>query len=179
VTPEVIASQHPFTDDFHCGRVSAIGRGNPHEERPPDEGELMLRYNFSTFVLQRRINQPFHTVSHTIANPAIFGANCEIATSLRLDSAFRCVDAYPTPVFRADASLLSESGRRVSRVEVELSPWTPTADTELLIRPAAAHPERWSGSRARRYFSHAHQGADGLTALLLTTTVSPAVTVRR
>jgi hypothetical protein len=138
----------------------------------------MLRYNFSTFVLQRRINQPFDTVSHTIANPAIFGADCVIATSLRLDSAFRCVNAYPSAVFRADASLLSERGRPVARVEVELSPWAPTTDTELVIRPAASHPERWTGSRARRYFVHAHQSADGLTALLLAASVSPAVTAR-
>ena len=138
----------------------------------------MLRYNFSTFVLQRRINRPFSVLSRTIANPAIFGANCAVSSSLRLDSSFRCVEAYPTPVFRADASLLSERGKPMARVEVELSPWSATTDTELVVRPAAAHPERWTATRARRYFAHAHESADSLTALLLTTTVSPAVTAR-
>jgi hypothetical protein len=158
--------------------VAAIGRGNPHEERPPDEGELMLRYTFSTFVLQRRINQPFDVVSHTIANPAIFGADCVVSSSpqgaIRLESAFRGAG----PAFRADATLLNARGKRVAGVEVEVSAWSAAADTELLIRPIAKHPERWTGPRARRYFAHAHQSADGLTALLLTTTVSPAVTAR-
>ena len=142
----------------------------------------MLRYNFSTFVLQRRINRPFEALAHTIANPAIFGADCVISSSsegaIRLDGAFRGVSTSPSSVLRANASLLSERGRRVGRVEVELSPWTATTDTELLIRPTAAHPERWTGPRARRYFAHAHRSADGLTALLLATTVSPAVTAR-
>jgi hypothetical protein len=142
----------------------------------------MLRYNFCTFVLQRRINRPFDTISHVTANPAIFGADCVISSSpngaIRLDSAFRCVDAYPSAVFRADASLLGARGKRIARVEIELSPWAPCADTELLIRPTASHPERWTGPRARRYFAHAHQSVDGLTTLLLTTTVSPAVSVR-
>jgi hypothetical protein len=144
----------------------------------------MLQFNFSTFVLQRRINRPYSQLANTIANPEIFGADCVIASgpagSLRLDSSFRRVETIPASVFRATATMFGPSGQRIAPVEIELSAWSVTSDTELIVRPSAAHPERWMRSRTRRYFEAAHRSADGLTALLLHSvpTASPVVTAR-
>jgi hypothetical protein len=50
--------------------------------------------------------------------------------------------------------------------EIELTPWSATA-TELVLRPAARAPHRWSGRRRRRWYSAAHTAADALRHDLL------------
>lgn len=45
--------------------------------------------------------------------------------------------------------------------EIELTPWSATA-TELVLRPAARAPHRWSGRRRRRWYAAAHTAADAL-----------------
>ena len=61
-------------------------------------------------------------------------------------------------------------------MEIEIGPWSEV-DIELLIRPRARHPERWSGRRLRRYFAQAHRSADDLTHLLCNATYEGVVHV--
>jgi hypothetical protein len=136
----------------------------------------------ATFVLQRRITQPFARSQRTIANPAVFGAGSVLAEgpsgSLVLDGPFRPVLVDPRATWLAAASLRAphgrsagtsdrpSGGRRIAAVEVEIGPWSADS-TELLLRPVARAPHLWSGRRLCRYFAAAHAGADALTALLL------------
>ena len=133
----------------------------------------MIRLDWQTFVLQRRINRPSVNVMRTITNPAVFGAGSVVSGdrdgALQLDEPFRRVDSYPEPVWRARARLLARHGRLLAPVEIEISPWS-TLDTQLLLRPQARNPYRWSGRRMRRYFAHAHRHVDDLTQLLWSTT---------
>ncbi|MDZ4827335.1 MAG: hypothetical protein SGJ13_12865 [Actinomycetota bacterium] len=50
--------------------------------------------------------------------------------------------------------------------EIELTPWTETS-TELVVRPTARAPHRWSARRRRRWYTGAHSAADALRADLL------------
>jgi hypothetical protein len=121
----------------------------------------------STYVLQRRINRPPDAVSRIIANSVVFGPDCVVASDtdgeLRLERAFRPVPGSPG-YLRADAQLVG-SRRRIARVELEISPWSENA-TELVLRPLAKHPERWSARRLRSYFARAHDAADHFARLL-------------
>jgi hypothetical protein len=130
-------------------------------------------FHWQTFVLQRRINRPPLNVIRTIANPAVFGAgsvlSCDQEGAIRLDAPFRRIDLYPDPVWRAPARLLTGHARRIAAVEIEISRWSAT-DTQLLLRPNARNPYRWSGRRIRRYFTHAHRRVDDFTHLLLSAT---------
>jgi hypothetical protein len=133
----------------------------------------MMLLDWQTFVLQRRIDRPPINVNRTIANRAVFGAGTVLSGdqsgALRLDEPFRRVDTYREPVWRAPARLLGAHGRCIAAVEIEISPWS-TVDTQLLLRPRARSPYRWSGRRMRRYFTHAHRRVDDLTQLLTSTT---------
>jgi hypothetical protein len=130
----------------------------------------MTVLTWQTFVLQRRIGAPPEKVLRTIGNSAVFGAGTVLSSDddgvLRLDEPFRRADAYSEPVWRAHARLLGARRRVIARVEIEISPWS-AIDTQLLIRPRARNPERWSGRRLRRYFFQAHRSADELTHLLV------------
>ena len=55
--------------------------------------------------------------------------------------------------------------RSLVRFELEINAWDDRS-TELLVRPRARRPYRWSGSRLRQYFDVAHATADALTLLL-------------
>ncbi len=131
----------------------------------------MMLLDWSTFVLERRINRPFGPVIRTITNPAVFGPGCVVSSdpdgALRLDEAFHRIDMFRHTVWRAHATLLDTRGRRIAAVEIEIGPWSSTSDTHLVLRPRARRPEEWSRPRLRRYFAHAHVRADGLTHLLL------------
>ncbi|HEY5171199.1 MAG TPA: hypothetical protein VIK54_05675, partial [Acidimicrobiia bacterium] len=133
----------------------------------------MMMLDWQTFVLQRRIDRPPIYVNRTIANPAVFGPGSVLSGdqngALRLDEPFRRVDTYREPVWRSHAQLLGAHGRRIAAVEIEISPWS-TIDTQLLLRPRARSPYRWSGRRMRRYFAHAHRRVDDVSQLLLSTT---------
>ena len=127
----------------------------------------MILLDRSTYVLQRRINCPPDAVSRIIANSVVFGPDCVVASDddgeLRLDGAFRPVPGSPGSL-RADAQLVGPR-RRIARVELEISPWSDGA-TELVLRPSAKHPERWSARRLRSYFVRAHDAADHFARLL-------------
>lgn len=128
-----------------------------------------------TFVLQRRINNcPMVQVTRTIRNAASFGAGKMLSSRgtgvLRLDEPFVRLDVYAEPTWRAPGRLVGRY-ERAARVELEISAWSDT-DTELLLRPLARNPLRWSGRRLRRYFLLAHQGADDLTELLVAITAT-------
>ena len=129
----------------------------------------MTMLDWQTFVLQRRINRPSAEVLHAISNPAVFGSGAVLSSdangALRLEEPFRRVARFGSSAWRANARLMQPHGRRLAAVEIEISPWSEV-DTELLIRPRARHPERWSGRRLRRYFAQAHRSADDLTHLL-------------
>src|SRR5437870_1940959 len=119
----------------------------------------MMAFDWQTFVLQRRISRPPINVILAITNSAVFGTgsvlSCDRDGVLRLDEPFRRVDTYTEPVWRANARLLGAHGRLVAAVEIEISPWS-AIDTQMLLRPQARNPNRWSGRRMRRYFAHAH-----------------------
>jgi hypothetical protein len=130
---------------------------------------------WSTFVLQRRVNQPFGAVGRLVCDPWLLHAHAQLAlgddATLQLDAPF----GVKFPVFgvegaswTAPASLYARGHRR-ERVEIELSAWDERA-TELLLRPQAQSPHRWYARRVRRYFRVAHRAADALTSVLSTST---------
>lgn len=123
----------------------------------------------TTFVLQRRINRPFRRILRVVSNPEIFGPSCIIASdddgALRLGTRFRPDTLFGAPTLHAQAAL-QVTRRRAIAIEIDVGPWAQSYDTELLLRPRATHPERWSSSTLRRYFARAHRSADALTLLL-------------
>jgi len=143
--------------------------------------EPIIVLDSPTFIVQRRINAPSHRVLRTISNPGVFGAGCVLAAdregSLRLDEAFRRIDLAPRTTWCADARLLVPAGHTIAVVELELGPWS-VDDTELLIRPRARNPQRWSVRRMRRYFHHAHRRADDIARLLTRTSSVEAASSR-
>jgi len=144
----------------------------------------MHELGWQTFVLQRRINdRPTVRVARTVRNAAVFGAGTTLSScddgALRLDESFARVDTYAEPTWRANGRLVRRN-RRVALVQVEISPWSD-ADTQLVLRPRASNPQRWSRRRLRRYFLLAHQCADDFAQLLVDTTAAgqPLPTRRR
>jgi hypothetical protein len=125
--------------------------------------------DWQTYVLQRRINRSPAHVTRVIVNPSVFGSGSFLTDdptgALVLDEPFRRIDAYAEPVWRATGRLLDGRHRALGGVEVEISAWS-AVDTQLLIRPRAQRPDRWSGRRTRAYFASAHRSADGVVHLL-------------
>jgi hypothetical protein len=128
--------------------------------------------DWQTYVLQRRINRPSEHVLRAIANPELFGPGIFLTDDAQgafvLDERFHRIDAYSEPVWRAVGRLLDGRRRSLGAVEIEISAWS-SIDTQLLIRPRARRPERWSGRRTRSYFACAHRSADGFVRLLAAT----------
>jgi hypothetical protein len=115
-----------------------------------------------TFVLQRRIPTAYPQVERVL--------NSDTPPSVELidlpsAEPFEVVTAWPYHSWRSRGLLRDPDGGRVASVEIELGPWSADA-TELLLRPAALHPERWSARRQRQYFRVAHAAADDLAAHL-------------
>ncbi len=133
----------------------------------------MFTLEWQSFVLQRRVNRPPASVLRVIANSAVFGPGCVIAGGrdgvLCLDEPFRRIDFHCDPAWRARGELVGARRRRVAAVEIEISSWSEDA-TQLLIRPRARNPQRWSAQRLRHYFALAHRSADELTHMLTDTT---------
>jgi hypothetical protein len=136
----------------------------------------MTMLNWSTFVLQRRVNQPFGAVGRVVCDPWLLAGGTQIALTgdavLRLDVPF----GVAFPVFGVDgaswstrASIRSRRGHVLERIELDLNVWDEHA-TELLLRPCAHSPHHWRGRRMRRYFRLAHLAADALTGVLSTST---------
>ncbi len=130
---------------------------------------LVMHFNQPMFVLQRRINQPLEAVERVLCDRAVFGAQSTIVLpggpEVTLERAF----GVTFPPFGVDhaswcapAHASTRRGRAVERFDVEINAWDAWS-TELLVRPRARHPYRWSGRRMRRYFAVAHATADALT----------------
>ena len=126
-----------------------------------------------TFVIQRRIMHPLRDVHRGLADRAPLGSVDVVELDgggfLRVDEPFRPVRSLiarqPAPTWCASARLLNDRRRAIAVVEIELSMWSSDS-TELLLRPVARHPERWTGRRMRRYFTLAHGGADSVAGLV-------------
>jgi hypothetical protein len=144
---------------------------------------MMLEW--PTFVVQRRVNVVPAAVLEVVLDRKRWGRGAVVASAhdgaLQLDAPFALAAAGPLSRWRAPARLVTTRGRNVGLVEIEIGVWSPH-DTELVVRPRARHPERWSGRRMRRYFTHAHRRADQLTCMLgataLPSEASPAVLAR-
>jgi hypothetical protein len=131
---------------------------------------------WSTFVLQRRVNQPFGAVGRVVCDPWLLREgtrlNLDDDTVLHLDEPF----GVTFPAFGwegaswfASASICTRRGRRLERVEIELNAWDDHA-TELVVRPRARSPYNWHARHLRRYFRLAHEAADALIQVLATDT---------
>lgn len=123
-----------------------------------------------TLVLSRRIRRPPERVAVVLA--ALVDGRVEPLRDLTPFERRACGAARPA---ERTATALLRTGRTVERVELEIGPWSATA-TELRLRPAARHPERWSGRRVERYFAEAHRAADAVVARLETLAPAPPVT---
>jgi len=133
----------------------------------------MMMLNWPTFVLQRRINQPLAAVEHVLCDPMLLRAGVTLPlgvdkTYVSLDKSFG-VTFPPFGVegasWCAPASVRTRRGRTALRFELEINQWDANS-TELLVRPRAGRPNRWSGRRVRSYFDAAHATADVFTHLL-------------
>jgi hypothetical protein len=127
-----------------------------------------MQFNQPMFVLQRRINQPLEAVERVLCDPALLRARSTLALGAGLELEVERPFGVTFPPFGVDhaswsapARVLTPRGRTVERFDVEINAWDERS-TELLVRPRARHPYRWSGRRMRRYFGVAHATADVL-----------------
>ena len=118
-----------------------------------------------SLVLQRCLNTPFQWVRLLLTNP-IAASVLRSATATRFDEPFALRGVPSYPVVQTRAMLVTPSGRDVAKIAVEIGPWSRTTASDLLSRPDARRPERWSNRRLSRYFAHAHYAADELADLL-------------
>jgi len=133
----------------------------------------MMLLNWPTFVLQRRVNQPLAAVERVLCDPMLLRAG--VALPLGVDDAYVTLDksfGVTFPPFGvegaswwAPASVRTRRGHVAIRFELEINEWDANS-TELLVRPRAGRPNRWSGRRMRRYFRLGHATADAFTHLL-------------
>ena len=130
-----------------------------------------MQFNQPMFVLQRRVNEPLGAVERVLCDPALRGGSTHALGGgvwLQLERSFGVafppfgVDFAP---WSAPARVYGGRGRRAVKFDIEVNAWDNTS-TELLVRPRARSPYRWSGRRMRRYFDAGHATADGLTQLL-------------
>jgi hypothetical protein len=137
---------------------------------------------WSTFVLQRRVNQPFGAVGRVVCDPWLLHAGTRINLGddavLRLDQSFGVtfpVSGLDGVSWLASASICTRQGRRLEHIEIELNAWDDQA-TELVVRPLARSPYNWHARHLRRYFRLAHEAADALTEVFATDTprIAPA-----
>jgi hypothetical protein len=133
----------------------------------------MMMLNRPTFVLQRRINQPLAAVERVLCDPSLLRAGVSLDLGIdharvRLDRSFG-VTFPPFGVdgasWTAPASVRTGRGHLIVRIELEINEWDANS-AELVLRPCAPRPYRWSGRRIRRYFQFGHAAADTLTQLL-------------
>jgi RimJ/RimL family protein N-acetyltransferase len=137
----------------------------------------------SNFVLERRVNRPTRAVAKRLRDQATIAPTNGFA--LGTDGTL-VVEGTPRPSsnpivaghesWRTTARLLTARGRRVARLDIEISTWTP-GSVLLQLRPTDRNPRRWSARRTRRYFELAHASADRLERILNESTFG-AVTIR-
>ena len=127
-----------------------------------------MSLDWTTFVLQRRINQPLSNVQRTLFEPESVGTGGELELGshgrLIVDRRFSRAPVPSEESYVAQGTLQTSRGQHVARVEVEVGAWSNDA-TVLTLRPVARNPQRWSGRRATRYFELAHEGADAIARL--------------
>ena len=140
-----------------------------------------MMLNWPTFVLQRRINLPLDRIERVLCAPHLVRGGTELdldadGMHARIESPFG-VMFPPFGVERASwcapATVRTARGRAIMALEIEINPWDARS-TEVVVRPHARHPYRWSGRRLRAYFRVAHLTADALTCLLREHASSPA-----
>jgi hypothetical protein len=127
-----------------------------------------MQFNQPMFVLQRRINQPLDAVERVLCDPAATRTTTTLALGAGFDLALDRSFGVTFPPFGVDgaswcapARVATRRGRVVERFEIEINAWDARS-TELLVRPRAKRPYRWSGRHMRRYFDVAHATADAL-----------------
>ena len=139
--------------------------------------------NWPTFVLQRRVNVPLERIERVLCAPQLFRDGCQLdigtdGLRLHLESAF---DVMFPPFgiehvsWYAPATVRTRRGRRLVQLDIEINAWDMSS-TEVLVRPHARHPYRWSGRRLRAYFRVAHMTADALTHFLREGATAPDTT---
>ena len=126
----------------------------------------------SNFVLERRVNQPSHSVADVLRDHSIVAPPSGFALgddgTLLVDEAprrtlFPIAPGYES--WRATARLLSGRRRLVATLDIEIDIRAP-GSVLVQLRPLDRHPQRWSARHKRRYFALAHAGADRLEQLL-------------
>ena len=131
-----------------------------------------MQFNQPMFVLQRRINQPLGAVERVLCDATLLGAGVTRSLGggamLELERPFSV--AFPPfgvefASWSAPARVYTNRAARPVKFDLEINAWDG-ATTELLVRPRARSPYRWSGRRMRRYFAVAHATADSVTCLL-------------
>jgi hypothetical protein len=133
----------------------------------------VITLNRPSFVMQRRINQPHAAVERVLCDPRLLRAHTAVDLGvdemyLELEERFRV--AFPPfgldrTSWQSRGAVCTRRGRTVVGLELEINRWDARS-AELLVRPDARHPERWSGPRLRRYFRVAHASADCVARLL-------------
>ena len=139
--------------------------------------------NWPTFVLQRRVNVSLERIERVLCAPHLIRGGLELDVGadgmrVRLESPFG-VMFPPFGIERASwcapATVRTPRGRKIVELEIEINAWD-AGSTEVLVRPHARHPYRWSGRRLRAYFRVAHLTADALTHFLRELATAPAAT---
>jgi len=141
-----------------------------------------MQFNQPMFVLQRRISAPLGAVERVLCDATILGAGAThpLGDDVRLELERPFGVAFPPfgvefASWSAPARVFSGRAVRPIKFELEINAWDG-ATTELLVRPRARSPYRWSGRHMRRYFAVAHATADELTGLLRSrATATPAL----
>ena len=182
---------HVTEENGHARNAYSAGCAAHRDARrcrtPPCKGVLMFLFDpmldGSNFVLERRVNRPTRAVARRLRDHSTIAPAAGFALG-REGTLF--VEGTPRPSsnpivpghesWRTTGRLLSARGRRVARVDIEISTWTP-GSVSIQLRPLDRRSRRWSARRARRYFALAHAGADRLERLL-NETASGGVTIR-
>jgi hypothetical protein len=111
------------------------------------------------------LQTPFQRLRLLLTNPLAVSA-LRAASAMRFEEPFALAGTPSYPVVHSRATLLTPTGQSIEKVAIEIGPWSRSAHSDLLLRPHARHPERWSSRRLSRYFEHAHIAADEFTDLL-------------
>ena len=143
-----------------------------------------MQVNQPMFVLQRRINHPLEAVERVLCDPAATRSTATLPLGDGFDLNLERSFGVTFPPFGVDnaswcapARVSTRRGRSLERFEIEINAWDAQS-TELLVRPHARHPHRWSGRRMRRYFDVAHATADALTCRIGARAAATHVPVR-
>jgi len=131
-----------------------------------------MQFNQPMFVLQRRISAPLGAVERVLCDASLLGAGAvhELGNGAMLEIERPFGVVFPPfgvefASWSAPARVHTSRAARAIKFELEINAWDG-ATTELLVRPRANSPYRWTGRRMRRYFTVAHATADGVTCLL-------------